>query len=99
MSSVLYRGEVLMPVVTVTKEMSSAEFARVEETTPVRIFRVGNEDGSLSIVSYVADRDALHCNTHRDSDGCSCTTRVRLCGILTHTVTKDAKWYRIKRNK
>jgi hypothetical protein len=88
-----------MPVIAMTETMSSAEFARVEEVTPVRIFRVTNEDGSLSIVSHVAERDALHCSKHKDPDGCSCTTRVKLCGILTHTVTKDAKWYRIKRNK
>jgi hypothetical protein len=88
-----------MPVVAINKTMSSAEFAQVEEVTAVRVFRVTNEDGSLSAVSYVTDRDELYCAKHKDEGGCSCTTRVRLCGILTHTVTKDAKWYRIKRNK
>lgn len=74
--------------------MTSAELARVREVTPVRTFRVANEDGIEHIVVYGVDRDTLHCTFHKTNDNCTCTSRVRLCGILTHTVVKNVRHWK-----
>lgn len=77
-----------MPIVSVTKIMDSAQLARVRETTPVRQFIADSEYGEPSVVMYSVERDSLHCNKHNTDDACGCTARVRLSGILTHTVSK-----------
>ncbi len=71
--------------------MSSAEIARVEELPMPRKFRVGSDRPEFdnAIVEYDPEDDTLFCEEHGDFDNCTCTSRVRLCGIITHTVTKD----------
>lgn len=80
--------------------MNSAQFARVHEVTPVRTFTVQNEwNGEKSIVDWVSpptekfapgdgQGDRLFCHRHQTYDDCTCTARVRLCGILTNTVVQ-----------
>ena len=78
--------------------MNSAEFARVKETTPLRTFVVENHNGETSIVDWTSPPterfqpagagDTLFCHRHQSHDDCSCTARVRLCGILTNTVAR-----------
>lgn len=69
--------------------MTSAEFAKVKEVTPVRTFTVDNDSGEKSIVDWTSDgADTLFCHQHQTWDDCTCTARVRLCGILTHTVVQ-----------
>lgn len=69
--------------------MNSAEFAKVKEVTPTRTFRVQNDDGQESIVDWKSDGgDTLFCHTHQSWDDCTCTARVRLCGIITNTVVQ-----------
>lgn len=68
--------------------MNSAEFARVHEVTPIREFTVQNDDGEQSIVDWTRHGDAIFCHQHKTWDDCTCTARVRLCGILTNTVVQ-----------
>lgn len=69
--------------------MNSAQLARVKEITPVRTFKVQNDDGEKSIVDWTSDgADTLFCHRHKTWDDCTCTARVRLCGILTNTVAQ-----------
>lgn len=78
----------MMSIVPTTKVMDSAEFARVREITTVREFEVFNDAEVRSVVEYSVDRDSLHCQRHKTNDNCACTARVRLSGLLTHTVSK-----------
>jgi hypothetical protein len=69
--------------------MNSAEIARVREMTPVRTFIVENDNGETSIVDWSSrGGDTLFCHRHLTYDDCTCTARVRLCGILTNTVVR-----------
>lgn len=69
--------------------MNSAQLARVREVTPVRTFTVVNDDGQQSVVDWNDDgSDTLFCHRHKTWDDCTCTARVRLCGILTNTVVQ-----------
>jgi hypothetical protein len=74
--------------------VTSAELAGVREVTPTRVFRVTNEDGIEHVVCYSVDRDSLHCSFHKTDDNCTCTSRVRLCGIVTGHVINDVKQWK-----
>ncbi len=69
--------------------ITSAELARVREVLVPRRFLVGN-DGTdeESQVAYFSESDDLFCYTHDRSNDCTCTARIRLCGILTYSVTE-----------
>jgi hypothetical protein len=89
-----------MSVLQMSKSVDSAELARVEEYTPLRHFKVRNDDEvtPARIVFNVA-HDSLYCDSCKSSDNCTHTSRVRLCGILTHTVTKRAGIMKVERAK
>lgn len=68
--------------------ITSAELARVREVTNHRRFVVGDDSTDVeSRVTYFVATDSLVCHAHQASDDCTCTARVRLCGILTHSET------------
>ncbi len=78
-----------MSVLQITRGTTSAELARVEEVTPLRHFRVKNDDEETpATVVYNNRHDSLYCARCNTSNDCTHTARVRLCGILTHSVTK-----------
>lgn len=71
--------------------LTSAEMARVEEdnsTIPDRMFRVQATDGTVALVGYHFDADDLYCFHDKKMNDCEHTARVRLCGILTNSVTQ-----------
>ncbi len=68
--------------------MSSAEIARVVEIPQPRNFDVGEEGFAVRVV-WNHSSDELYCDACHDWDNCEHTSRVRLCGIITHTVTAD----------
>lgn len=84
-----------MSILQISKSMDSAEFARVKEITKEgdarRTFEVMNDDEKTpAFVSYATEYDMLYCARHNTTDDCTHTARVRLCGILTQTVTLHA---------
>ena len=87
-----------MPVIAITKTVSSADVARVKETTPLRTFTAENDDGVVSDLEYNSGTDKIYCYRHRDTNNCTCTSRVRLSGILTNTLTQR-EVLRARRNK
>lgn len=63
--------------------MNSAELARVTEIQPVRQFDVLNDGAKEPSRVYLnRESDTLYCARHQKLDGCTCTARVRLSGVL-----------------
>lgn len=62
--------------------MNSAQLADVEEITPMRRFKVQGE-----IVTHDDQGDHLWCSRCESYDNCPHTALVRLCGILTNTLS------------
>jgi hypothetical protein len=72
--------------------VTSAELARVVEITPIRMFESRNDgEDTPARVMYNAQKDRLYCNRCGEHDSCGHTARVRLSGLLTHSVTSDVK--------
>jgi hypothetical protein len=70
--------------------VTSAELARVVEITPIRMFESRNDgEDTPARVMYNAQKDRLYCNRCGEHDSCTHTARVRLSGLLTHTVTQN----------
>jgi hypothetical protein len=89
-----------MSVIPISREVSSADLARVREVTPLRVFESQNDDDPTpATVEYNSGSDSLYCMKCRALDNCFHTGRVRLSGILTHTITKRAGIVRAKRNR
>lgn len=84
-----------MSVIPIAKTMSSAEFAKVREITPIRSFLAQNDDEDKpATVDFNSLSNTLYCHKCKDSNNCGHTARVELCGILTGTVNQNAKVYR-----
>lgn len=86
-----------MTVIPITKEVTSAELAKVVEVTEMRRFEVTNDnDQKPTVCVYNARHDTVYCAMHDEHDNCAHTARVRLSGILTNTVTKKAGIARVE---
>ena len=78
-----------MSMTPVRRFMDSAELAGVREVTTTRTFVVeGEQNGGRAVVEYNVDRDELFCTMHKRKNDCTCSGLIRMCGILTHTVSK-----------
>jgi hypothetical protein len=64
--------------------VTSAEQVKCREITPVRMFEAGDVR-----VMYNAQKDRLYCNPCGEHDNCEHTARVRLSGLLTHSVVRN----------
>jgi hypothetical protein len=72
--------------------VTSADLARVKEITPIRMFESRNDgEKEPTRVMYNAQKDTLYCNRCGEKDNCTHTARVRLSGLLTHTVVQNVK--------
>lgn len=77
--------------------VSSTDLARVTEIEPMRRFDVGNDgQDTPSVVTYDSETDNLWCDRHESYDSCTCTARVRLCGVLTGHVIANVKHWKGK---
>jgi hypothetical protein len=74
--------------------MNTAEMirvAQVTETTHRREFSVVNDDSPRPVrVTYSIVDDRLYCTKHLTHDSCTCTSRVRLSGVVRGT-TKEVR--------
>lgn len=84
-----------MSVIQYSKHVNSAELARCKEVTENgasrRRFEVTNDNEKTpAILQYASDYDKIYCSRCNVSDDCTHSFRLRMCGILTDTVTEKA---------